>query len=150
MINDIIALILAHLPWEEDSDLLLQEYPFAKPQWIRYTSFTTTVASDRTTYKINGVYHRIDDPAVIISYPDGSKTEIYYHYGKIHRIDAPAYISTYPLGYLKYYRYYYNGRLHRLDGPADIMINFKNGTKFEEYWINDHQVDPRTGIPIQN
>jgi hypothetical protein len=37
--NEIVALILAYLPWEEDSDELLKIYPFAKYQWMRATKF---------------------------------------------------------------------------------------------------------------
>jgi hypothetical protein len=130
MINDIISLILAHLPWEEYSDLLLQEYPFAKSQWTKYTSFTTDITVDKIEYYVNGVLHRTDGPAVIIIHNRGNLTEKYYYQGKLHRIDGPATIAIF--GTARIETYYHNGNVHRDNGPA--YISTYDGKKYYEIY----------------
>jgi hypothetical protein len=77
-------------------------------------------------WRLNGVYHREDGPAV--TYPDG--TQLWYVSNKLHRKGGPAVI--YPNG-TQYW--YINGKHHREDGPAYIGSN-----GYQEWWINDKDI----------
>jgi hypothetical protein len=82
---------------------------------------------DRIEYRVLGVLHREDGPA--IEYSDGTK--IWIRYGKRHREDGPAYDGDEGTSW------WINGKRHRTDGPALI---YSDGE--EEWWINGEDVDP--------
>lgn len=112
-------------------------------------------------WKLNGVPHREDGPAVIYK----SGTEIWYINGLKHREDGPAIISK----ARKMSAWYKHGELHREDGPAVIHENgtlewYKDGYRHkldgpavvkmhngkivsEEWWVNDQQL---TGSDLEN
>jgi hypothetical protein len=71
------------------------------------------------TYKLNGLFHREDGPAVI--YEDESK-KYWYKNGKMHKEDGPAVI--YKDESKKFW--YKKGKMHREDGPA---VEWANGDK---------------------
>jgi len=79
------------------------------------------------TWKLNGVYHREDGPAIV--YSTGEK--YWYFNGEYHREDGPAVINN------STKEWYKHGQRHREDGPAVII----NGRK--EWWINgrNHRED---------
>lgn len=81
----------------------------------------------RREWRVNGVLHRLDGPAVI--YDNGE--QVWYKDGKRHRIDGPARICD------DHEEWYFDGVLHRLDGPA---ILYKN---YEEWYKNGklHRID---------
>jgi hypothetical protein len=108
-----------------------------------------TKFSDKTEYRIDGVRHRLDGPAV--EFADGGKEwfvngrlhrddgpaaeydggdKYWCIKGKLHREDGPA--IEWSIGHKKWF---INGKLHRDDGPA---IEYANGEK--EYWIKDRRV----------
>jgi hypothetical protein len=65
-------------------------------------------------WKLNGILHREDGPAVEHS---NSDTEWYLN-GKVHRDDGPA------INYIDHFKAWYkNGNVHRVDGPAIIYID---------------------------
>lgn len=73
---------------------------------------TKTVRGDGTiTYRLNGLYHRLDGPALI--YSNGEHK--WYHHHQLHRLDGPA--VTRENGTQEWYRY---GLRHRANGPAII------------------------------
>jgi hypothetical protein len=132
--KELIALILAHLPWEEDSDLLLPLYPFAEPQWRSYTSFTQTITGLNPTiitFYVNGICHRTDGPAETELYRSKGYIKKYYYQNKLHRLDGPAIIgSIESLG--NYEQYYHMGLQHRIDGPAYIHnSNARDSIKYQ-------------------
>jgi hypothetical protein len=69
-------------------------------------------------WKLNGKYHREDDPA--IEYADGDKE--WYLKGKRHRIDGPA--IEYANGRKSWFTH---GRIHRTDGPAAEYVDGSYG-----------------------
>ena len=83
---------------------------------------------DRIVYKLNGVEHRSDGPAVITK--GGSKQ--WYFNGLRHRSDGPAYEDN------EVQIWYVNGLKHRLDGPAEI---YYSGNKY--WYVNGlkHRLD---------
>jgi len=92
----------------------------------------------------NGKLHRPekDGPAVIEKIPGGIIYKKWYIDGKLHRINGPAIIIIYNDGSKEeWYRkeWYQNGKLHRpeKDGPA---IEKNDGTR--EYYINGEKVKP--------
>jgi hypothetical protein len=134
----IIALILAQLPWEEESERLLKEYSFAESQWRLYTKFKTETLLDTIIHTINGVRHRDNGPSVIIM-NDTFRFEYYYQLGHIHRLDGPACIITDSSGYVRISdEYYQMGKRHRIGGPA--IIRYYNHRNHEEYWIDGIRV----------
>jgi hypothetical protein len=79
------------------------------------------------SWYINGELHREDGPAVI--YNNGTSKE-WFKYGELHRDDGPAIENS---GVTRWYK---NGLLHRLDGPAIVCANgerlwYKNGRRFK-------------------
>jgi hypothetical protein len=132
--DEVIALILSHLPWEEDSDELLPLYPFAKQQWLMYTIFTNIITQETTIYKVNGIFHRSDGPAHIITKPNGYHHVRYYCAGMRHRLDGPAIIVNNPNGYYVS-QYWYKNKLHRDNDPA-VFIRKTNGKIIKEYWTH--------------
>ena len=86
------------------------------------------------TWKLNGVLHRINGPA--IENPNG--TVCYYVDGLLHREDEPAIITNDGAKY-----WFKDGRLHRTDGPAIETINgqkawFVKGLEYTEALFNIH------------
>ena len=72
-------------------------------------NYKVTVSSDGTeTWRLNGLVHRDDGPAVTNKYG-----KFWYQKGKLHREDGPSIIG--PFGDTIYYRW---GKLHREDGPS--------------------------------
>ena len=88
--------------------------------------YNVTVYDDRTEWRQNGQYHRLDGPA--IEYKNGDK--FWYQNGKLHRMDAPA--CEYKDGEKVWYQ---NGIRHRIDGPA---VEYKSGNV--EYWENGNKI----------
>ena len=107
---------------------------------------------DAEEYRVNGVLHRLDGPAVIWSNgmqewwqngmrhrTDGpaiifaSGEEQWYQNDKRHRIDGPA------IKYIDSEAWYKNDKLHRLDGPAVYRINNIKGT--QKYFINGKEMN---------
>jgi hypothetical protein len=86
---------------------------------IRYD---VDVTEDYTTYRIDGVLHREDGPA--ITWADGDKS--WWKRGKRHREDGPA--IEYASGGKEWW---VNNQKHREDGPAEIS---GNGDK--SWWVN--------------
>lgn len=109
------------------------------------------VLEDRIEYRLNGVLHRDQGPAVerkdktlywfykgkrhredgpAIVYPESKHLtngkHVWYQNGVLHREDGPA-ISNHLLGW---YEWRYHGKLHREDGPA--TMNTRKG-KFNWY-----------------
>ena len=78
-----------------------------------------TVLSGRVEYRLNGILHREDGPAV--EYDNGGQ---WYVNGKQHREDGPATILSNGTKY-----WFFNSFCHRLDGPA---LEYANGHK---YWF---------------
>jgi hypothetical protein len=116
--DEIVALILVHLPWEEDADKLLKEYPFAKQQWKMYTNFRTIVSGGHTTHLVNNQLHCDDGPAIVCNIGNHLYHE-YYYAGILHRIDGPARI-IWNNSKITHVEYYYMGHVHRINGPAMI------------------------------
>ena len=77
-------------------------------------------------YKLNGLRHRLDGPAVIRA--DG--TQIWYLNGQCHREDGPAFIEA--DGSQSWYR---NNKRHREDGPAVI---WPDGSQFWYLYDNEY------------
>jgi hypothetical protein len=89
----------------------------------------TTVRSqfpDRVEYRLNGLLHREDGPAV--EWCTGLKA--WYRKGSLHRKDGPA--IEWENGDKEWYL---NGKNHRLDGPA---VKHADGTNY--WWLNDRIV----------
>ena len=76
---------------------------------------------EETWYR-NGERHRDDDPALILASADGSREEIWYRHGKPHREDGPAVVTIEAEG-TGDEKWYLNDQLHREDGPAQIWTN---------------------------
>lgn len=107
-----------------------------------------------TEYKLNGLSHRTDGPAIIFK----NGEERWFRSGLLHRIDGPAFIavsgtrSWYNNGLVHriggparifgndYEEWWNEGLIHRLDGPARTY-KFENKT-IKEYWINGFRVKP--------
>lgn len=81
-----------------------------------------TTTKYETVYKLNGLKHRLDGPAVEIM--EGSKE--YWVNGKLHRTDGPAIESSNGNK-----EWYLNDKRHRADGPA---MEFANNHK--EWYLN--------------
>jgi len=92
---------------------------------------------DTTFYRVNGVNHREDGPAVINSY-----MEEWWINGQRHREDGPAIVSI--GGSVSYY---VRGKLHRKDGPAIILTN-----GLQEWWEDGrrHRVDGPASVFGEN
>ena len=118
------------------------------------------------TYYVDGLKHRIDGPAYILWYLDGTMhrehfyvkdhlhrtdgpaltvyresghifSESYYIHDMFHREDGPAYIEYY--NYTKqpsYIAYYSNNKMHNLSGPALITYNENRSIWSKHYYIN--------------
>jgi hypothetical protein len=129
--KEIIALILAHLPWEEESDRLLPEYPFTKAQWLSYTKFELYETHGIIQHLINNRSHKEDGPAFAYIIPHDQQTIEYYYFGLMHRTDGPASVNIYS-DVSRSERYYYMGHIHRNGGPAEITI--KNNYCEELYY----------------
>jgi hypothetical protein len=87
-------------------------------------------------WRLNGVLHRLDGPAVILD----DDTEIWYYKGEVHRENGPAYID--PIGYKAWY---INGKRHRTDGPAII---YNNGE--QEWWIDGVELNEQEISAVKN
>jgi hypothetical protein len=93
-----------------------------------------TVLSDGTKeYRLNGLVHRDDGPAVV--WADGTIEEWFFH-GHRHREDGPA--ITRKDGYESWWK---NGKIHRDDGGPSITD--KNGNQFWHFEGALH----RDGLP---
>jgi len=83
------------------------------------------------TWKINGVIHKEDGPAIICE----NGYQEWYLYDQLHRLDGPAIIH--PQGYNEWY---YNGKLHRMDGTAldhpHVKKWYIHGTELTEQQFN--------------
>jgi hypothetical protein len=170
--NDIISLILSHLLWEEDSDELLKVYPFSEIIWRSYTSFKLELTNNSTKYLVNDIFHRSDGPAIIETRDRVQYVE-WYQAGKLHRLNGPAISVTFPnnsyslycyyMGKLhnnggpaivhmhKHYtheEYYDMGERHRINGPAIIIsCNVIDINVFEQYWINNKVIKTISNPP---
>jgi len=109
-----------------------------------------TVLSDGTTvveaWRKDGKLHRVDGPALVERYPDGTVIEQWYRNGKLHHEDGPAWVRRYPDGTVVE-RWYRNGKRHREDGPAWVERR-PDGTVIEEWYRNNkrHREDGPTYI----
>ena len=82
----------------------------------------TESADGRREWRLNGVRHREDGPA--IEWPNGDRE--WFLHGKLHREDGPA--IELPDGYRSWWLH---GKLHREDGPA---IEWPDGRR--EWWLH--------------
>jgi antitoxin component YwqK of YwqJK toxin-antitoxin module len=97
----------------------------------------------RTTWRLNGVIHRNDGPAITHTNGVCENRQEYYRHGKRHRDDGPAIIED-----GGWFRYYKNGQLHREDGPACRDID---GTEMFCYENELHREDgPAVVSPYGN
>ena len=80
------------------------------------------------------VFDRIDGPAYIETFPDGSRDEHYFRGGLGHREDGPARVLTDATGVVILEQYEREGRLHREDGPALIRTSETTGARNESYY----------------
>lgn len=97
---------------------------------------TTSTDDDQiyqTAYHVGGVFHREDDPALILHKHIEGKlivcTEIYVINAERHRIDGPAVVQykfTKGKNRLSAEHYYLNNKRHRDDGPSNIKYNWNN------------------------
>jgi hypothetical protein len=87
----------------------------------------TTTPEGNKLWRLNGVLHRKDGPAMESA--DGDK--FWYHHGALHREDGPA--AVWPG---ESQQWYLHGKLHREDGPA---IEYYNDDDAKEWWLNDVQ-----------
>jgi hypothetical protein len=88
--------------------------------------YEVTVDRGTARWRLNGLLHREDGPAV--EHVNGDKS--WWLDGKPHRLDGPAVV--YADGYTEWRL---NGLLHRLDGPA-----VENADGDKEWWLNDVQL----------
>lgn len=91
----------------------------------------------------NKVLHRRNGPALVITYPDGTKQEEWYINGENHRLDGPAIQTWYPNGIKKTEMWMMYGRLHRLDGPADLSWDANGNIISEDWYIADEHYSSR-------
>ena len=93
----------------------------------------------------DGKLHRLNGPAIIDYYEDGSiQSESWYQDGKRHRLDGPAYIIYYQDGSIQSESWYQDGKFHRLDGPAEIFYFEEGGSIEAKSWYQDgkrHRLD---------
>lgn len=131
-----------------------------------------------THYRLDGLYHRIDGPAII----EPGVWEMWCRFGLAHRKDGPAIIHSSgglewcikgerhredgPAAIFSYKKeWWINGNYHRIGGPAyegcDLKAWFENGKLHrlngpayesgnEKLWYIDHeQVSPLAVLPIE-
>ena len=66
---------------------------------------------EREYWYINGLYHRVDGPAIIWYYESGKiKEEHWYLNDKLHRVDGPAYLRYYESGKIEEEIWYLNDK----------------------------------------
>jgi len=84
-----------------------------------------------TTYTLNGLNHRLDGPAVVYRFFDGTKREKWYRHGVLHKDDGPAVVHCTREGD-RTETWHRHGVLHRENGPA--ISNPSSGT---EVWYTE-------------
>lgn len=89
-------------------------------------TYQVTVDQSATIWRLDGVPHRENGPA--IEYSDGDQR--WYRNSRLHREDGPA--IEYTNGHKEWYQ---NGRLHREDGPAVV---YANGNKY--WYLNGEEL----------
>ena len=113
-----------------------------KNKYVRIWIFQSLVGFQyfyfNITFLKNGAEHRVNGPAEIVCYHNGSKLrEAWLVNGKLHREGGfPASVSYYGNGVKEFEEWFVNGKLHRKDGPASISY-FENGEKMEEEWFEN-------------
>lgn len=118
------------------------------------------IEGDHVVWYKNGLYHRLDGPAVIG--PDHEVYKVWYKDGRRHREDGPALVTDncekwYFNGLLHrdggpaifYYKtgtyaWYKNGFRHRLDGPASHWGKKSLGGEGNEWWVDGQNIPVKT------
>ena len=150
---EISDMIIGYLGYEFTSKYryipLLKQYIAKLPNYERAYSLNNykylhyndpAIRKARTcssNWKLNGVPHRYDGPAITEYHDNGNpKLEIYYSHGVIHRDNGPAYITYYEDGQI--YRCWWgqNGYSYRSDGQPTFE-EYKDGSLVKASLFND-------------
>jgi antitoxin component YwqK of YwqJK toxin-antitoxin module len=101
-----------------------------------YTSYYQNGDIRYEQWFLNGINHRISEPAIIM-YNNGIVVrETWFKNGFIHRIDGPAHIEHYEHGIIANMYWYIDGKLHRDDEPA-VTIYDETGDVVSEKFYNN-------------